>query len=52
MIAVLINPTSTLAKAQAVDVQEAARGFGRKIEIVKAGNEQEFETAFATMVRL
>ena len=52
VIAVLINPTSTLAKAQAVDVQAAARNLGRKIEIVKAGSEREFETAFATIAQL
>jgi putative ABC transport system substrate-binding protein len=52
VIAVLINPTSTLAETQAVDLQAAARSLGRQIEIVKAGSEQDFETAFATIARL
>ena len=37
VIAVLINPTSTLAKAQAVDVQAAARNLGRKIRDRESG---------------
>ena len=52
VIAVLINPTNAPATTQAVDVQSAARVLGLKIEIVKAGSEQECETAFATIARL
>jgi ABC-type uncharacterized transport system substrate-binding protein len=51
-IAVLVNATSTLAEAQAADLQAAARSLGRQIEIVKAGSEQDFETAFAAIARL
>ena len=47
-IAVLINATSTLAETQTADLQAAVHSLGRQIEIVKAGSEQDFETAFAT----
>jgi putative ABC transport system substrate-binding protein len=52
LIAVLVNPSSTLAETQAADLQAAARSLGRQIKIVEAGSEQDFETAFATIAQL
>ena len=52
LIAVLVNPSSTLAETQAADLQAAARSLGRQIKIVEAGSEQDFETAFATITQL
>ena len=48
---VLINPNYQQADAQLREVQEAARAIGRPIQIVNAGNDQELEEAFATLVQ-
>ena len=51
VIAMLTNPNSAFAEADATTVQEAARRLNRQLVVVKAGAESEFETAFATLVR-
>jgi putative ABC transport system substrate-binding protein len=51
-IGFLINPTSSLAEADAKQVQAAARALGRQVEVIKASTEREIETAFATLVEL
>jgi putative ABC transport system substrate-binding protein len=48
---VLINPNYQGAEAQSREVQEAARAIGRQIQIVYAGNDQELEAAFATLIQ-
>jgi putative ABC transport system substrate-binding protein len=52
VIAMLVNPNSVLAERIIRDGQEAARGKGVQLHILKAGAEGEFETAFAALVRL
>jgi putative ABC transport system substrate-binding protein len=49
VIALLVNPSSSGA-AQIRDVEEAARTKGVQLHILKAGAEDEFETAFASLV--
>ncbi len=51
VIALLVNPNSPSTEATIRDVQEAARATGVQLEIVKAGAEGEFETAFASLVQ-
>ena len=48
---VLLNPHYPTAQGQSWDLQEAGRAIGRPIQIVKAGNDQELEEAFATFAR-
>jgi putative tryptophan/tyrosine transport system substrate-binding protein len=52
-IAVLINPTNpALAEPTAKDVQAAARILGRRIYILHASTERDFEAAFATLAQM
>jgi putative ABC transport system substrate-binding protein len=50
-IAFLVNPTNPVAEGDAKDFENAALKVGQPIIIVKASNESEIETAFATIVR-
>jgi putative ABC transport system substrate-binding protein len=52
VIAMLVNPNSVLAERIIKDGQEVARAKGVQLHILKAGAEGEFETAFASLVRL
>jgi putative tryptophan/tyrosine transport system substrate-binding protein len=52
VIAMLVNPNSRLGERIIRDGQEAARVKGVQLHILKAGAEGEFETAFASLVRL
>jgi len=52
VIALLVNPNSPDAERIIRDVQEAARAKGVQLPILKAGAEDEFETAFASLVQL
>ena len=49
VMAVLVNPNSKTAHRQIQQVQEAARGMGIKVNILKAGIDVDFETAFADL---
>ena len=51
VIALLVNPNSAAAERQTRDVQEAARGKGVQLHILKAGTESEIDAAFATLVQ-
>jgi hypothetical protein len=51
VIALLVNPTNPNAERVMRDVQEAARTKGVQLPIQKAGAEDEFETAFASLVQ-
>ncbi|HWZ67716.1 MAG TPA: ABC transporter substrate-binding protein [Stellaceae bacterium] len=51
MIALLANPNNLAAERMMRDVQEAARAKGVQLQILKAGAENEFETAFAALVQ-
>jgi len=52
VIALLVNPNSSGAKRTMLDAQEAARAKGVQLSIIKASAEDEFETAFASLVQL
>ena len=49
VIAVLINPNTKTAQRQTQQVQEAARGMGIQVKILKADIDVDFETAFAEL---
>jgi putative tryptophan/tyrosine transport system substrate-binding protein len=52
-IALLINPTNpVLAEPQSRDGDAAARTLGLKLQILHASSERDFDTVFATLVRL
>ena len=51
-VAVLVNPNRPGVDAQITQAQEAARGLGLQVHILKAGSEREFDTAFSTLVKL
>jgi putative tryptophan/tyrosine transport system substrate-binding protein len=46
----LANPTNPDAEIETRDAQTAAQALGRKLVIVKASTENDFEAAFATLV--
>jgi putative ABC transport system substrate-binding protein len=52
VIALLVNPNNPNAERVMRDVQEAARAKGVQLPILKASAEDEFETAFASLVQL
>jgi putative ABC transport system substrate-binding protein len=49
--AALVNPTGGNAETLARNLQSAARMLGRKLELVNASSEGDFDTAFATSVQ-
>jgi putative ABC transport system substrate-binding protein len=52
VIALLVNPNNPLPEPIMRDVQEAARLKGLQLHILKASNESEIDTAFASLVQL
>lgn len=53
VIALLVNPTNSTNIERVIrDVQEAARTKGLQLHVLKASNESEVETAFASLVQL
>jgi putative ABC transport system substrate-binding protein len=52
VMALLVNPNYANTERIIRDVQEAARGKGVQLHILKAGNESEIDTAFALLVEL
>jgi len=52
VIALLVNQNNASAEPQMRDVQEAARAKRVQLPILKAGNENEIDAAFATLVQL
>jgi putative ABC transport system substrate-binding protein len=52
VIAFLVNPNNAGTEGDVRVLQEAARGKGVQLAIVKAGSESEIDTAFATLVQL
>ena len=49
-VAMLINPRFPTASAEAREVQDAARPFGIRINLLNASTENEIDAAFATIV--
>ena len=52
VIALLVNPNNEAAATQIRDMQGAARAKGVRLQILKAGTEGDFETAFVSLVQL
>ncbi len=52
VIALLVNPNNKAAPTQIRDMQGAARAKGVQLQILKAGTEGDFETAFVSLVQL
>jgi putative ABC transport system substrate-binding protein len=50
-IGLLVNPNNTTSKAQTSDVVAAASSVGATIDVVRATDSREIETAFAMLVR-
>ena len=51
LIGVLVNPSSPESEPQLRDIENAARTIGQKIQIAKASNKEDFETAFAGLAK-
>ena len=52
LIGVLVNPTGPNLKAVLRDLQAAARTLGLPIHVLHASTERDFDTVFATLVKL
>ena len=52
VIALLVNPANSNTPRMTSDAHEAARAKGMQLHILEAGAESDFETAFATLLRL
>ena len=50
-VALLLNPNNAETARQPAELQEAARGLGLQIVVLKATTPSEIDTAFATMVQ-
>jgi putative ABC transport system substrate-binding protein len=50
-IGVLENPNSPISQTERMDVLTAARAVGQRAIVLRASTEDDFETAFATLVR-
>ena len=48
-IAILINPTNTAAARVTTRMREAGTALGRKVDVVQAGSDAEFEAVFASL---
>jgi putative tryptophan/tyrosine transport system substrate-binding protein len=51
LIGLLVNPTSPVAEPQTRDAQAAARAIGFRLTVVRAATENDFDQAFAALVR-
>jgi putative tryptophan/tyrosine transport system substrate-binding protein len=51
-IALLVNPTSPTASAQAMEMKAAAAKLGLTLDILRASTEPEIDTAFLTLAQL
>jgi putative tryptophan/tyrosine transport system substrate-binding protein len=52
LVALLVNPNSSTIELMIRDVQEAARVKRVRLHILKAGTEDDFETAFVSLAQL
>jgi len=51
LIAVLVNPSNPNAQSDIAELQDAARGLGQSISLVKASTETEIDAGFATLAQ-
>jgi putative ABC transport system substrate-binding protein len=49
IVALLVNPETSVGKVQIGDVTEAARTLGQQLLVLDAGSDQKIEAAFATL---
>jgi putative tryptophan/tyrosine transport system substrate-binding protein len=52
LIGMLVNPKLPDGGSQWKDVEQAARAIGQQVRVVHAGSEDEFSSAFTTLVQL
>jgi putative tryptophan/tyrosine transport system substrate-binding protein len=52
IVALLVNPTDPNAEALTKDAEVAARTLGLQLHVTYASTEEDFDTAFATLVRV
>ena len=52
VVALLVNPASSLAEPLSRDLQAAARSYGLEVHVLQAANERDIEAAFTTLARL
>jgi putative ABC transport system substrate-binding protein len=52
VVAVLVNPTSPIAKDLSTDMQVAAEALGLRVHILHASSERDFDAVFAALVQL
>ena len=52
VLAVLVNPTSPTADSQLRNLQAAASTLGLQLHVLHASTERDFDTVFATLLRL
>ena len=50
-IGLLVNPGNQNANAYQAEIEVALKGFGQRLEVLKASSEDDFEAAFTTMVQ-
>jgi putative tryptophan/tyrosine transport system substrate-binding protein len=50
-IAFLINPTNPVTEGDTKEIEDAARNIGQRMIVVRAKNESEIDTAFATVAQ-
>jgi putative tryptophan/tyrosine transport system substrate-binding protein len=51
-VALLVNPSGTLAEPQITDAKAAAQELGQRLHVIDASNDGEIDAAFVTMRRL
>lgn len=49
VVALLIGPTTSVARVQIMDVQEAARALGQRLVVLDGGSDEKIEAAFAAL---
>jgi putative ABC transport system substrate-binding protein len=50
-VAALFNPSNPTSETETRELQQAARVIGVKLDVLTAGNEQDIDAAFATLVQ-
>jgi putative ABC transport system substrate-binding protein len=51
LVAFLVNPNNAVSQEEISDARAAAGALGRKLLVVEAGSERDFEAAFATITQ-
>jgi putative ABC transport system substrate-binding protein len=50
VVALLVGPTTSVARVQIRDAQDAARGLGQRLVVLDGGSDEKIEAAFAALV--